>query len=48
MENLNYLSEIDVLFPEEQKNQEESLKLKQSEKNKRKEEYIKNHNQKMK
>lgn len=42
MENLNYLSEIDVLFPEEQKNQEESLKLKQSEKNKRKEEYIKN------
>ena len=42
MENLNYLSEIDVLFPEKQKNQEESLKLKQSEKNKRKEEYIKN------
>ena len=42
MENLNYLSEIDILFPEEQKNQEESLKLKQSEKNKRKEEYIKN------
>ena len=42
MENLNYLSEIDVLFPEEQKNQKESLKLKQSEKNKRKEEYIKN------
>ena len=42
MENLNYLSDIDVLFPEEQKNQEESLKLKQSEKNKRKEEYIKN------
>ena len=42
MENLNYLSEIDVLFPEEQKNQEESLKLKQTEKNKRKEEYIKN------
>ena len=42
MENLNYLSEIDVLFPEEQKNQEESLKLKRSEKNKRKEEYIKN------
>jgi tRNA (guanine9-N1)-methyltransferase len=42
MENLNYLSEVDVLFPEEQKNQEESLKLKQSDKNKRKEEYIKN------
>ena len=42
MENLNYFSEIDILFPEEQKNKEESLKLKQSEKNKRKEEYIKN------
>ena len=42
MENINYLSEIDVLFPEYQEKLEESLKNKQIEKNKRKEEYIKN------
>lgn len=42
MENLNYLSEIDILFPEEQKKHEENLKLKQSEKDKRREEYMKN------
>jgi tRNA (guanine9-N1)-methyltransferase len=43
MENLNYLCEVDVLFPEYQEEMEESLKLKQNEKNKRKEEYLKNH-----
>ena len=42
MENINYLSEIDVLFPEDQEKLEESIKLKQFEKNKRKEEFIKN------
>lgn len=42
MDDINYLNEIDTLFPQEQKEYEESLKLKQSEKNKRREEYIKN------
>ena len=42
MENINYLSEIDVLFPEDQEKLEELIKLKQFEKNKRKEEFIKN------
>ena len=42
MENLNYLSEIYVLFPEDQEKLEELIKLKQFEKNKRKEEFIKN------
>ena len=46
MENLNYLSEVDVLFPEYQEEMEESLKLKQTEKNKRKEEYLKNQTKK--
>ena len=46
MENLNYLSEVDVLFPEYQEKLEESLKLKQTEKNKRKEEYLKNQTKK--
>ena len=46
MENLNYLSEIDILFPEEQKKHEENLKLKQSEKDKRREDYMKNQKQK--
>ena len=42
MENLNYLSGVDILFPEYQKDLEESLNFKKSEKNKRKEEYLKN------
>ena len=46
MENLNYLSEVDVLFPEYQEELEESLKMKQTEKNKRKEEYLKNQTKK--
>ena len=46
MENLNYLSEVDVLFPEYLEEMEESLKLKQTEKNKRKEEYLKNQTKK--
>ena len=46
MENLNYLSEVDVLFPEYQEEMEESLKMKQTEKNKRKEEYLKNQTKK--
>ena len=46
MENLNYLSEVDVLFPEYQEKLEESLKLKKIEKNKRKEEYLKNQTKK--
>ena len=46
MENLNYLSEVDVLFPEYQEEMEESLQLKQNEKNRRKEEYLKNQTKK--
>ena len=46
MENLNYLSEVDVLFPEYQEEMEESLQLKQTEKNRRKEEYLKNQTKK--
>ena len=42
MDDINYLNEIDTLFPQEQKEYEDSLKLKKSEKNKRREEYIKN------
>ena len=42
MEDINYLNEIDILFPQEQKEYEELLKQKQSEKDKRREEYIKN------
>ena len=46
MEDINYLNEIDILFPQEQKEYEELLKQKQSEKDKRREEYIKNQNPK--
>ena len=42
MEDINYLNEIDILFPQEQKEYEESLKQRLSEKDKRREEYLKN------
>ena len=42
MEDINYLNDIDILFPENQKDLEENNKIKKEEKNKRKEEYLKN------